>query len=714
MLILQSQLFKIKFFDFEVRHLLIIGILILAFSISFLIRYQPAEYGFELNEFDPFFNFRATQFIVENGISEYFQWHDDLSWYPEGRNVSASSQVMLHTTAAITYEIFGGNLSLYDFTILFPVVIGSLTVVVIFALVRVLSGTTAGLFAALLFSVSLPIILRGTLGWFKSEPLGIFYGLLGLYFFLSGIKSKNKKIAILKVISGGILMSFGLASWGGIQFLIIPVGLFILALPFVRKDHKFLIWSIPLFTATFLLVTSMFERPGLNFVFGLGGFALIVPNLFLVVCIFVQKMSKEENKLKNGLLLLISIILVGSFLITINAESNFLPLPSYRYLNAINPFLTTTNPLVDSVSEHATTAIEQSFLFHSVLMIFSGIGIWFIISKNITNIGSFLKNDSITFVLIFAITGVYVSSAFVRLEVFASISIILLSSIGLSILTKESFKKNTTTVSKFTKPIQILYFVGIIIILMVPLVLPANGNWITLSDVPPTILTGGTQFQVATDDWKDSLEWIKLNTPKDSVVAAWWDYGYWITTLSERSTLADNATIDTKRIQNIAKSFLATPDESWHMLNEMGADYIVMFIAGEKLNVDHEGMPLYILGGGGDESKKQWFMRIAEEPVEKYVHVDGISGTDYFWNETLLGKMIPFTILAYHNFQTQQQSEIFLPGFTEILTPEIKYLADGDGPFKFVYASPSVINAKNGPMIGVFVYEVNKDYASEK
>ena len=712
MLILQSQLFKIKFFDFKVRHLLIIGILILAFSISFLIRYQPAEYGFELNEFDPFFNFRATQFIVENGISEYFQWHDDLSWYPEGRNVSASSQVMLHTTAAITYEIFGGNLSLYDFTILFPVVIGSLTVVVIFALVRVLSGTTAGLFAALLFSVSLPIILRGTLGWFKSEPLGIFYGLLGLYFFLSGIKSKNKKIAILKVISGGILMSFGLASWGGIQFLIIPVGLFILALPFVRKDHKFLIWSIPLFTATFLLVTSMFERPGLNFVFGLGGFALIVPNLFLVVCIFVQKMSKEENKLKNGLLLLISIILVGSFLITINAESNFLPLPSYRYLNAINPFLTTTNPLVDSVSEHATTAIEQSFLFHSVLMIFSGIGIWFIISKNIPNIESFLKNDSITFVLIFAITGVYVSSAFVRLEVFASISIILLSSIGLSILTKESFKKNTTTVSKFTKPMQILYFVGIIIILIIPLVLPANGNWITLSDVPPTILTGGTQFQVATDDWKDSLEWIKLNTPKDSVVAAWWDYGYWITTLSERSTLADNATIDTKRIQNIAKSFLATPDESWHMLNEMGADYVVIFIAGEKLNVDHEGMPLYILGGGGDESKKQWFMRIAEEPVEKYVHTDGITGTDYFWNETLLGKMIPFTTLAYHNFQTQQQSETFVPGFTAILTPEIKYLADEDGPFKFVYASPSVTNAKNGPMIGVFVYEVNKDYTS--
>ena len=94
---------------------------------------------------------------------------------------------MLHTTAAITYQIFGGNLSLYDYTILFPAVIGSLTVVVIFALVRLFGGTAAGLIASLLFAVSFPILLRGSIGWFKSEPLGIFYGLLGLYLFLSAI-----------------------------------------------------------------------------------------------------------------------------------------------------------------------------------------------------------------------------------------------------------------------------------------------------------------------------------------------------------------------------------------------------------------------------------------------------------------------------------------------------------------------------------------------
>ena len=74
-------------------------------------------------------------------------------------------------------------MSLYDYTILFPAIIGSLTVIVIFGLVRVIGGTLAGLIASILFAVSFPIIIRGTIGWFKSEPLGIFYGLLGLYLF---------------------------------------------------------------------------------------------------------------------------------------------------------------------------------------------------------------------------------------------------------------------------------------------------------------------------------------------------------------------------------------------------------------------------------------------------------------------------------------------------------------------------------------------------
>ena len=708
---LQNTLFHTSNFNFRLNHLIIIGVLILAFSISFLIRSQPAEYGFELNEFDPFFNFRATEYIVENGLDEYFQWYDDKSWYlpPEisggGRDISATSQVMLHITTAFTYEIFGANSSLYDYTVLFPAIIGSLTVIVIFGLVRVIGGTFAGLIASLLFAVSLPVIIRGTIGWFKSEPLGIFYGVFALYLFLSAIKSNNKKIAITKIIFSAILFSFGLSSWGGNQFFIIPIGLFILALPFVQKDHKFLLYCIPIFVGVFLLITSLFERPGFNFVFGLGGFSLIIPTIFLAGCILIQKISHEKNKTRNGLILLISIIVIGSFLITINEELNFLPLPTFRYLNALNPLLTSTEPLVDSIAEHAPVSIELSFLFHSVWMIFAGIGAWLLLSKKISDNEFFIKNDMKIFALIIGITGVYVSSVFIRLEIFASISLIILASIGLSILTKEIFKIKISEKKNYL--IKILYFVIILFLFTSPLIFPENTNWINAVDQPPVIMTGGTS-NPPTTDWLDTLTWIKVNTPENAVIASWWDYGYWITTLSDRTTLVDNATLSTKQIKTMAKILMNSPDDSWNILKEMNVDYVVVFVAANDIGSKSTEMPLYELGGGGDESKIYWFSKIAELPVSNYLNSNVIP-TNNFYENTMLGKMIPFTPVVYYNPETQENSQIYKDGFIEISIKEIKYNSEND-PVQLVHVSDSFTDDNFGPMITVLVYEVNRNY----
>jgi dolichyl-diphosphooligosaccharide--protein glycosyltransferase len=723
----QTKLFQAGSFNFKLNHLVIIGVLILAFSMSFLIRSQPADYGYELMEFDPFFNFRATEYMVENGYTAYLNWHDYQSWYlPSddtdlggkhceepfdscrgGRDISATSQIMLHTTAAITYEIFGGNSNLYDFTILFPAVIGSLTVIVIFGLVRLFAGTTAGLFASLLFAVSLPIILRGTIGWFKSEPLGIFYALLALYFFFSGIRSENKKIAFSKIILGGIIMTFAMASWGGIQFFILPLGLFILVLPFVRKDHKFLIWSIPLFVGTFLLSALMFERPGPNFVFGLGGILLILPTIFLIICICIQKISKDEYKIRNGLILLVSILIIGAFLVTISEELDFLPLPSFRYLNALNPFLTTLDPLTDSVAEHATTSIQLSFFFHSILLIFSALGVWLLLSKKISSSIIFERNDMRVFVLIMGITGVYVSSAFIRLEIFASISLIFLTSIGLSILIKEIFKINLSKKKNYL--LKISSIVIIFILFIIPLVYPTTGNWISSIDFPPTILTGGTSYP-PNNDWSETLEWIKLNTPEDSVIASWWDYGYWISTVAERTTLIDNATLGDWQIKKVAEIFMSTPDESWNLLTAWDVDYVVVYVAAQRLDGDWNGDSLYVLNGGGDESKKTWFMRIANVELSKYLESDGNTGSNYFWNETMLGKMIPYNTLVFYNEKSQISSEIFQNGFIPISILEINYLDDGNYPFKLVHTSPSFTNKNIDRFSAVFVYEVNKNY----
>jgi len=704
-------LFESSKFSFKLNYLIIIGVLVLAFSTSMLIRSQPIEYGFELNEFDPFFNYRATEYIVENGLSEYFEWHDEKSWYPNGRDISHSSQFMLHTTAAITYQIFGGNSSLYDYTILFPAVIGSLTVVVIFGLVRLFAGTTAGLIASLLFAVSFPILLRGSIGWFKSEPLGIFYGFLGLYLFLSAIHSENKKIAFLKIISGGIVLALSMGSWGGAQFLIIPIGIFVLALPFVNKDHKFLLWSIPLFVGIFLLISGSFERPGPHFVLGIAGFVLILPTVFLITCIFIQKISRDQNKIRNGLVLLVSIIIIGSFVFTINNEfrlpngDQVLPLPSFRYLNAINPFLTSTDPLVDSVAEHATVSTDISFLLHSVWMIFAGLGIWIILSRKISQTETFVKNDMTIFLLIFGITGVYVSSVFIRLELFSSISLIMLSSVGLSILTKKLFAINFSGKTKY--PIKISYVVLIIFLFSLPLIFPTNYNWINSADSPPVILNGATS-NPPSNDWIETLEWIKLNTPENAIIASWWDYGYWITTMSDRTTIVDNATLSTKSIQKMAKMLMSTPDNSWNILKEMNADYVVIFLSAQKIN-DNVENKLYVLGQGGDESKAPWFAQIGDFPVERFYESDLATSNNYFDEQTMLGKMIPFNTAVYYEPQTQENSSFYKPGFVKIVSKNIKYDSDDD-PLKLVYASPSLMNEKVGHKNIVLVYEVNKNF----
>ena len=187
--------------------------------------------------------------------------------------------------------------------------------------------------------------------------------------------------------------------------------------------------------------------------------------------------------------------------------------------------------LNDSVSEHATTSLDISFYFFSILMIFAGIGAWLLLQKNVNR--SFkIKGEMAAFALIIGLVGVYFSSAFVRLEVFGSISIIILASLGLSILISRILKVQQKPTGAVTK---ISFLVVIVILLMVPMVYPERLNWSNNNvGIPISILHSGSKFDISTNDWPDAMQWVRENTAKDAVIAAWWDYGYWISTLGER------------------------------------------------------------------------------------------------------------------------------------------------------------------------------------
>jgi len=746
-----------------------------------MLRVLPIEYGFELTEYDPFFNYRATEFMVENGLSAYLEWHDDLSWHPYGRDISADSQVMLHTSAATLYQIFGMGSNLYDFTIMFPIILSSLTTVIIFALVRTIGGTTAGLLASLFFAVSPMIIMRGSLGWFKSEPLGIFYGLLAVYLLISAIKEDKGKVSAAKIVGAGIMLALGFGSWGGVQFFILPIGLFFIALPFLKKDSKFIIWSSIVFTASFFLVTALFEKTGISFVSSLNGFFLIGCTVFLIVATMIKKLGREQ--LRNLFALLGSSVVVGVVILS----SNLITLPSFRYLNAANPFLITTDILTDSVAEHATTTTDISFYMISVLMIFAGIGAWLLFQKKINNSLN-IKYEMAAFALIIGFLGIYFSSAFVRLEVFGSISIIILASLGVSILVSKMLR--TEHVGRGTT-IKISFLVVIVALLLVPMVYPEKLNWSNHNEgIPIVMLNSGSHFDISTNDWPDAMQWLKENTRDDAVIAAWWDYGYWISTLSERKTLADNATILDWQIRKIGAMYMSTPNNAWQILvndaetdvssyyvtlppnlqhptrhdvdaysiqekkfelyqkwkddppsdqiydagmqaiyptsfdywvsevyqippilTGLDADYVIVNLVANKLSDDNI-MDLYTIEQkGGDETKSFWFMKIAGLQVLDYYHKDLQSYKNKFWDNTLLGHLIPFTFVAYVDpNNTELQSKTFKPGYLAIYVKDIKFPADGDGPFQLVYVPPSFEKDVAGPLTGPLIYKINKDY----
>ena len=552
-MISNQKLFSVGNFDFRLQHLLVIGVLALSVSISMMIRSTPTTYGFELFEFDPWFNYRATEYILENGTDAYFNWIDEKSWYPFGRDVSETSQVTLHLTAASLYSIFNFGFTVYDFTILMPLVFGSLTAIVVFAFVRVLGGTTAGLFAALIFSISIPIFTRGLIGWFKSEPLGLFFAFLAMYLFVSGLKFNKGKISFIKLISAGFFLSLGLSAWGGILLFVIAIVLFYFSLPFFKNKDNFIMWAAPTFSVSVILFSLMFERTS-TFIIGYAGLAILLPTIFIIVSGIVMKFSSEHAKIRNCTIVLISFVVSGIGV----SSSGIIGLPSFRYLNAVNPFLTTQDNLTDSVAEHLTTSLSLSFTFLSVFLIFAVIGMWFLFSKNTIN----LKTDMRIFAIFISIIAIYVSSAFVRLELFASVGIIILGSIGLAILTQKIFEQNK---QYFTK---IIFPVVIIILFIIPITIPENNTWLSWADFPPSILNGGSSFtNSASDDWKDATLWIKQNTPEDAVIASWWDYGYWITTLSERTTLVDNATLIDWQIKKMAFVLITSPDKSWNILS---------------------------------------------------------------------------------------------------------------------------------------------------
>jgi dolichyl-diphosphooligosaccharide--protein glycosyltransferase len=64
-------------------------------------------------------------------------------------------------------------------------------------------------------------------------------------------------------------------------------------------------------------------------------------------------------------------------------------------------------------------------------------------------------------------------------------------------------------------------------------------------------LRDGTKITV--DDYREAYWWLRDNTPDDARVMAWWDYGYQISGIANRTTIADGNTWNHEHIATLGR-----------------------------------------------------------------------------------------------------------------------------------------------------------------
>jgi asparagine N-glycosylation enzyme membrane subunit Stt3 len=94
-------------------------ILFVAFTIRILpLRWEIPKGSLHLSEFDPYYQYTLTNYMVENGLfSPYWptQWVDTQRWYPDGINMTSSLSSLPMTTALFYNIITALALALYQF-----------------------------------------------------------------------------------------------------------------------------------------------------------------------------------------------------------------------------------------------------------------------------------------------------------------------------------------------------------------------------------------------------------------------------------------------------------------------------------------------------------------------------------------------------------------------------------------------------------------------
>ena len=610
------------------------SIIILIFFIAFTIRMLPLKWEIQtgslhLSEFDPYFQYRFTEYIVKHGYLSWVwpePWIDTQRWYPQGINIAKAGYPGLPFTAAFLYQVItflGVPISLMDFCAIFPAIFGALACVAIFFLGKDAGGTPVGLFSALFLALSPSYITRTSLGFFDDETIGVFALIVFMFLFLRALDDDRSFSSSMKYsLAAGAFLGYFCTGWGASLYPIGVTTLFVFLLILMKRYSQKLLF---VFSLTFGLGLFMaINVPRLSLKFLTTWAVLPVAGVFTLLCLNEVFRRTQTTKWK----LIYIIAFFGSIAggITASWALGYMGGIAGKFISVLNPFYRLEVPLIESVAEHRVTAWGTIYYEFGIGVIFFAVGLYFLLG-NLTNRNLFL--------LVYGLTGVYFACSMVRLIVLASPVFSILWSTGIVGILKpfitllKSPPKLPTKKRFGIEPVGKEYGGTVIlltfILLMATLAFPSPR---VFSQASSAVTITASSIPIRSDqpvtEWLYALAWMRDNLPPDAVVCSWWDYGYWITIMANRTSLADNATINTTQIQNIGYIFMSNETDAVKMLKKYDADYILVFTVFGQDPVTKEWGCWSPGISFGDEGKWMWMARI--------------SGQRYGWNETDFGK----------------------------------------------------------------------------
>jgi dolichyl-diphosphooligosaccharide--protein glycosyltransferase len=635
----------------KVNHSAIItfSALLLILFISFSVRVFPLRWEIQtgalhLSEFDPYYQYSLTNYMVKNGLfSPYYptQWIDRQRWYPDGINMGMSLP-SLPMTAAFFYDIItalGVNIDLMSFCALVPALMGTLTVLIIYFLGKDIGGKPVGMLAALFLALSPSVIQRTSLGFFDTETVGLFSLLLFSLLFLRAIEEERPIDSTVKYSLGSAAtLAYFILGWGGAYYLVGLTVLFVFVLLLLKRYTRRLFLAYSLTFGLALLITINVPYISISY---LTTYAILpVAGMFVLLCLseIIRNLTSAREKILFVIVFLAA--LIGGFITfwVLGYGGSI----AGKFVTVLDPLLRETNPLVESVAEHRITAWGSIYYDFGIGIIFFVVGLFFT-ARNFTT-----KN---VFLLLFGLTSLYFASSMVRLLVILSPAFGLLAAVGAvgvlrPFVTLIKEPPRITVKKKFGFEHVGKEYSGtavflIFIILMTNLAFSPQSGGVPIvyrqAYTPVTITAGSLPIvpNVPVAEWLDMLQY--LNNFQDStiVVSSWWDYGYWLSILGNVTSLADNATINATQIENVGFTFMATETQSVQMLKLYNAKYILVFTTLALGQDTSTGYTYATWAGYGDEGKWTWMARISGSADSK--HKSEWPGWDWT-DETVFGQ----------------------------------------------------------------------------